>query len=302
MPHSAIATFGLTKFYGRNRGVEDLSICVERGEVFGFLGPNGAGKSTTIRALMGLQRPTRGRASILGFDTWSESLEVHRRVGYVPGELTLFDRMTGRQHVEWFARARRVDVAREVSTLVDRLEVVLDRPVGQLSKGNRQKLGIVLATMHRPDLLVLDEPSSGLDPLMQQTFHELLREAAAEGRSVFLSSHELDEVQRVADRVAIVKEGRLVVTDSVDHLRATAPQTIELGFRTSVDPKRFEGIEGVQRVRSDGTRITLELTGAVAPLLRLVAELDPVDLVARKADLDELFLQYYRSEESVHAS
>jgi len=298
---SAIATFGLTKFYGRNRGIEDLSIDVERGEIFGFLGPNGAGKSTTIRALMGLQRPTRGRANILGYDTWSESVEVHRRVGYLPGELALFDRMTGRQHVDWFARARGVDVSKDLAVLMERLEVVLDRPVGQLSKGNRQKLGIVLAVMHRPDLLVLDEPSSGLDPLMQQTFHELLREVAAEGRTVFLSSHELDEVQRVADRVAIVKEGHLVLTDSVDHLRATAPQTIELDFRAPVDPRRFESIEGVQQVRAEGTRIALELTGAIGPLLRLVAELDPVDLVARKADLDELFLQYYRSEEPVHA-
>lgn len=298
---SAIATFGLTKFYGRNRGIEELSICVERGEVFGFLGPNGAGKSTTIRALMGLQRPTRGQATVLGFDTWSESVEVHRRVGYLPGELILFDRMTGRQHVEWFARARCLDVASELVGLVDRLEVVLDRPVSQLSKGNRQKLGIVLATMHRPDLLVLDEPSAGLDPLMQQTFHELLREVAAEGRTVFLSSHELDEVQRVADRVAIVRDGRLVVTDSVDHLRANAPQTIELDFRGPVDPRQFEAIPGVQRVHSDDTRITLEFSGAVAPLLRLVAELDPVGLVARKADLDELFFQYYRSQESANA-
>lgn len=302
MSAPAIATSDLTKFYGRNRGIEGLSISVEQGEVFGFLGPNGAGKSTTIRGLVGLQRPTRGRATIFGFDTWAQSVEVHRRVGYLPGEVTLFDRMTGRQHLDWFARARRVEGSRATAALVDRFDVVLDRPVGQLSKGNRQKVGIVLATMHRPDVLVLDEPTSGLDPLMQQTFHEFLREIAAEGRTVFLSSHELDEVQRVADRVAIVKDGRLVVTDSVDHLRANAPQAIELDFRTPIDRGRFEAIPGVRRVRYDGTRVTLELTGAVAPLLRVVAELDPVDLVVRKADLDELFLKYYRSEEPAGAS
>jgi ABC-2 type transport system ATP-binding protein len=302
MPASAIATFGLTKFYRRNRGIEDLTISVERGEIFGFLGPNGAGKSTTIRALMGLQHPTRGRAAILGLDTWRQSVEVHRRVGYLPGELNLFDRLTGHQHVAWFARARGVDVAKALPWLMERLEVVLDRPVKELSKGNRQKLGIVLATMHRPDVLVLDEPSSGLDPLMQDTFHQLLREMSAEGTTVFLSSHELDEVQRVADRVAIIKEGHLVVSDSVEHLRSNAPQTVEVDFRLPVDPHHLESIEGVQSVRVEGTRVTLRLVGAIAPLLRTVAELDPVDLVARKADLDELFLRYYRSDEVVDAS
>jgi ABC-2 type transport system ATP-binding protein len=293
----AIATFCLTKYYGHNRGIDDLSIAVAPGEIFGFLGPNGAGKSTTIRALMGLQHPTRGSAAILGLDTWHHSVEVHRHVGYLPGELTLFDRMTGRQHVDWFARVRGLDVARDVARLVDRLDVVLDRPVKELSKGNRQKLGIVLATMHRPEVLVLDEPSSGLDPLVQDAFHGLVREMAAEGTTVFLSSHELDEVQRVADRVAIIKDGRLVVTDSVENLRATAPQTVEVDLRLPVDPRRFESIEGVRCVRVEGARVTLQLVGPIAPLLRVVAELEPVDLVARKADLDELFLSYYRSDE-----
>ena len=299
---NAIETFGLTKYYGPHRAIDDLTISVARGEVFGFLGPNGAGKSTTIRSLMGLQRSTRGLARILGLDTWQQKVQVHRLVGYLPGELSLFDRMTGRQHVEWFLRARGIERPPDLPDLLERFEVVLDRPVRQLSKGNRQKLGIVLAVMHKPEVLILDEPSSGLDPLMQDTFHHLLRELALEGRTVFLSSHELDEVQRVADRVAIIKEGHLVVTDSVENLRAHAPQTIRVSFNAPIDPAVFKTIAGVSRATVDGNSVTLELDGAVGPLLRAVAELDPVDLTARKADLDELFLKYYRTEDTADAS
>ncbi|MGH2882573.1 MAG: AAA family ATPase, partial [Solirubrobacteraceae bacterium] len=172
----------------------------------------------------------------------------------------------------------------------------LDRPTGELSKGNRQKLGIVLAFMHRPELLVLDEPTSGLDPLMQNEFHRLLRETIAEGRTVFLSSHELDEVQRVADRVAIIRDGRLVVTDTVQRLRRQAARTIELRFATPIPPAAFASLEGVERVTADGDRITLHTTGPLAELLRVIADHDPLDMVARDADLDELFLSYYRDD------
>ena len=297
----AIETRGLTKSYGTSRGIEDLSIRVERGQVFGFLGPNGAGKSTTIRALVGLQRPSAGSVSVLGLDAWRESIEVHRQVGYLPGELRLFDRMSGRQHIDWLARARRIAADAVAKGLAERLELELDRPVEHLSKGNRQKLGIVLALMHRPQLLVLDEPSSGLDPLMQDVFHELLREAAAEGRTVFLSSHELDEVQRVADQLAIIRDGRLVLTDSVEHLRQSAPQRFEFRTSRAVDPAALESITGVHGVRVEGDRVELEFAGTVGPLLRAVAELDPHDFVARQADLEELFRQYYRPNGSDHA-
>ena len=298
----ALETRGLTKRYGPNRGVEDLSFRVERGEVFGFLGPNGAGKSTTIRALLGLQRPTAGSASVLGLDSWHQSVETHRHVGYLPGEVCLFGRMTGRDHVDRLGRARGGVAPESVHDLTERLQVVLDRPVGQLSKGNRQKLGILLALMHRPDVLVLDEPSSGLDPLMQTEFHRLLREAAAEGRTVFLSSHELDEVQRVADRVAIIKEGRLVVTDTVDRLRSTAPQTIRFRPRLALDRRRIEAVPGVRNVLLDGDTVELELVGPIGPLLGVLQALDPIDFTARQADLDELFLRYYRADDGSRAN
>ena len=293
---AAIETDGLAKSFGATRAVDELDLRVEPGQVFGFLGPNGAGKTTTIRLLLALHRPTAGSARVLGLDSSRDSVAIHARCGYLPGEFDLHPRLTGARVLDWFARARGGVDRRLRDELVERFTVILDRQVRELSTGNRQKLGIVLAFMHRPELLILDEPTSGLDPLMQNEFQRLLRETIAEGRTVFLSSHELDEVQRVADRVAIIRAGRLVVTDTVDGLRQRAPQTIELRFAAPVAPAVFESLEGVQRVTADGERITLQTTGQLAGLLRVIADHDPLDVVAGHADLDELFLSYYRKE------
>ena len=268
---------------------------VSEGEVFGFLGPNGAGKTTTIRMLLALQRPTRGRAAVLGLDAQREHVGIHRRVGYLPGELALYGRMTGAQHIDWFSRARgerRLPLADE---LVERFGVVMDRPARELSKGNRQKIGLVLAFMHEPELLILDEPTSGLDPLMQHEFERLVREVVGHGRTVFLSSHELDEVQRLADRVGIIKAGQLITTDSVDGLRQRAPHKVEAWFRQPVDPQMFAAIDGVSVTACDGPRIALEVPrGAIGAVLRVITDHDPLDVVSRHADLDELFLEFYR--------
>jgi ABC-2 type transport system ATP-binding protein len=299
---SAIETFGLTKRFASTTAVADLNLRVEPGQVFGFLGPNGAGKSTTIRMLLALQRPTRGRAELLGLDAAADSVEVHRRVGYLPGDLELFPRLTGRQHITWFARTRSVDAGSLARQLADRFQVMVDRPVRELSKGNRQKIGLVLAFMHRPELLILDEPTSGLDPLMQHEFESLLRETIAEGRTVFLSSHELGEVQRVADRIAIIKEGRLVAEDTVDGLRRAAPQKMEVRFPHPVDPAELSAVKGVAVTASDGRRVTLDVTGEIAPVLKVLASHDPVDLISRPASLDELFLRFYRESPDGEAS
>jgi ABC-2 type transport system ATP-binding protein len=291
---NAIETFGLTKRYSSTTAVDGLNLRVEPGQVFGFLGPNGAGKSTTIRMLLALQRPTGGRAALLGLDAAADSVEVHRRVGYLPGDLELFPRLTGRQHITWFARARSVDAGSLAQQLVDRFQVVADRPVRELSKGNRQKIGLVLAFMHRPELLVLDEPTSGLDPLMQHEFENLLRETIAAGRTVFLSSHDLDEVQRTAGRIAIIKDGKLVAEDTVDGLRRAAPQKMEVRFRHPVNPAELSAVTGVTVTACDGPRVTLQVTGQIAPVLKVIASYDPVDLTSRPPGLDELFLSFYR--------
>ncbi len=291
---NAIETFGLTKRYGSITAVRDLNLRIGCGQVFGFLGPNGAGKSTTIRLLLALQRPTTGHATLLGLDAQASSVEAHRRIGYLPDDLELFPRLTGQQHIAWFLGARGIHDDSLARRLIDRFQVVADRPVRQLSKGNRQKIGLVLAFMHRPELLVLDEPTSGLDPLMQHEFESLLRETVDEGRTVFLSSHELDEVQRSADRIGIVKAGRLVAEDTVEGLRRAAPQKMEARFRQPVDVADLQALAGVTVTASEGRRLTLDVTGEIGPVLKVIASHDPVDLIARPADLDELFLDFYR--------
>jgi ABC-2 type transport system ATP-binding protein len=274
--------------------VADLDLRIETGQVFGFLGPNGAGKSTTIRMLLALQRPTKGRATVLGLDAAEQSVEIHRRVGYLPGDLELFPQLTGHQHIDWFLRARGVSDGSLADQLVERFQVVVDRPVRELSKGNRQKIGLVLAFMHRPELLVLDEPTSGLDPLMQHEFENLLRETADQGRTVFLSSHELDEVQRTAERIGIIKEGKLVAEDTVDGLRRAAPKTMEVRFRHPVAPADLKAVTGVTVAACEGPQMTLHVTGEIGPVLKFIASHDPIDLISRPADLDELFLDFYR--------
>ena len=291
-----IVTEGLTRRFGRRRGINDVTVAVDRGEVFGFLGPNGAGKSTTIRLLLGLYRPTAGRAAVFGLDPCGHSVQVHRRVGYLPGELVLFPRLTGRQLLDRFAGIRGPIDNRYRDELIDRFGVELDRQVRTLSKGNVQKIGLLLAFAHRPELLILDEPTSGLDPLLQDEFARLVSETAREGRTVFLSSHDLDEVQRLVDRLAIIKDGRIVITDTVEHLRASAPKTVEFCFAHPVDPTRFQSLDGVQVLSTNTTQVRLSLTGPIGPLLQTAVVLEPVDMTSRPAELEELFLDYYRSD------
>jgi ABC-2 type transport system ATP-binding protein len=298
MSSPAIRTSALTRTFGAHRGIRDVDLEVEPGEVFGFLGPNGAGKSTTIRVLMGLIRPTSGEARVLGGHPQRDGVAVRARVGYLPGDLVLHPRTTGRELLERFGNVRRLRDTRYRDELVERFGADLDRPTQALSKGNRQKLGIVLAFMHRPELLVLDEPTSGLDPLLQNEFARLLEETARDGRTVFLSSHDLDEVQRVAERIAIIRDGGIVVTDTVDGLRSHAPRTMELQLGSEVDGavRTLSEVEGVVAEAVGPRRVRLTVSGAVAPVLHAIAPLDPVDLTARPVDLDELFLSYYRNE------
>ena len=292
---AVVETRGLTKRFGADRGIDNVSFEVRVGEVFGFLGPNGAGKSTTIRLLLGLYRPTSGQVRVFNLDPGSDAAKINRRTGYLPGELSLYPRLTGRQLLDRFASIRAMTEVSYRDELVDRFNVELDRPVRTLSKGNRQKIGLVAAFMHRPDLLVLDEPTAGLDPLLQDEFVHLVRESVASGQTVLLSSHELDEVQRVVDRLAIIKDGRIVVTDSIDGLRRNAPRTIGFRFPAPIDPQRFASQPGVDVLASADTRITLSVTGPVAGVLSIAADLDALDVSARPADLDELFLSYYRT-------
>jgi ABC-2 type transport system ATP-binding protein len=283
----------LTKMYGAARGVIDFDLEVVPGEVHGFLGPNGAGKSTTIRVILDFHRATSGSVQVFGHDSRRDSVAIRRRLGFLSSDLRLFDHLTATQHLAWFSKARGGHDEGLARELTDRFDIALERPIKELSKGNRQKVGLLLAFVHRPELLILDEPTTGLDPLMQAEFDHLVRETAAEGRTVLLSSHSLDEVQRVADRVTIIKDGKLVITDSVDHLRESAPRVMHLRFAAPVEAAAFAALESVANVRGDGDTLTLDLTGPIAPVLGVALRHGVVDLSARPADLDELFLSYY---------
>jgi ABC-2 type transport system ATP-binding protein len=303
MPQSpAIETVRLSKTYGgKVRALVDLDLRVERGEVFGYLGPNGAGKSTTIRLFLDLIRPTSGRASLLGLDSRSDGVSARERIGYLPGDLRLADRLTGREQLGSLARLRSHVDATLRDELCERLGVVLDRPIRQLSRGNRQKIGIVQAFMHRPDLVVLDEPTAGLDPLLQNEMRALLRETAERGATVFLSSHSLDEVQHVADRVGIIRSGRLVDVDAVESLRERSLRHVTVTFAKPFDSAELGSLGGVRVVGSDGLVVRLSAPEtAMDELVKTVARHPIVDLVSQPADLEEIFLELYREADDGH--
>jgi ABC-2 type transport system ATP-binding protein len=291
---SALKTVGLTKDYGAGRGVFDLDIEVHAGEVFGFLGPNGAGKSTTIKMLIGQLRPTNGSASVLGFDTVTQTLEVHRHVGYLPADIALYKTLSGREMLRYLASLRGPARLQAIDELSSRFEAELDRPIRTLSTGNRQKLGLIQALMHDPEILILDEPISGLDPLVQRSFHELLLERAAAGRTVFLSSHTLSEVERVTDRVAVLREGRLVVVDSVDNLRNVAVQSLDIEFKTPVDAAEFVALPGVTQVQAAGTTLTVSFEGDADSVIKAAARHQVRSIRPREDDLEAIFLRYYQ--------
>ncbi len=295
---SAVRAEGLTKHYGDFPALVDLDLDIPRGEVFGYLGPNGAGKSTTIRTLLDQIRPTRGRASILGMDTREQSVEIRSHLGYVPDDLAMYPRLTGRDTLRFFANLRGgVDWA-FVDELAGRLDSDLSRKVGDLSSGNRQKVGLIQAFMNRPDVLIMDEPSSGLDPLVQTEFQRMIREVAAEGRTVFLSSHTLSEVQRVADRVGILRHGKLVAVEKVAELRSKAMRHVEMEFTESPEASVFEGVRGARDIRVEDHRVMLSYEGKMDALLKTVSDrYEVVDILTEEADLEEIFLTFYRDED-----
>ncbi len=292
---AAIRTEGLTKYYGDHPGVVDLNLEVSTGEIYGFIGPNGAGKTTTIRLLLNFLYPTRGAGAVLGMDMVKQSLMIRRRVGYLPGDLALYPAMTGREFLLYFSKLRGIDTAEATRRLSDRFDLDLDRRIKEYSKGNRQKVGVVNAFMHEPELLILDEPTSGLDPLMQQEFGELLTEVRAEGRTVFLSSHYLPEVERVADRVGIVRQGRLIDVDTLAGFRSKVQANLTIKFSHPVDPNLFAAMDGVTVLDTldGGALLWLSVAGSQNAVIGAAAEQGLISVASEEADLDEVFLSYY---------
>ena len=289
-----IVTDGLTKRFGEVVAVSNLDLQVFPGEIFGFLGPNGAGKSTVIRVLLDQIRPTSGRASIFGLDSRAGSLRIRARVGYMPGDLALYPKMTGAQLLAYFGRLRGgVDQA-FVGELAERLRADLSKKIGDYSTGNRQKIGLIQAFMHKPDLLILDEPNAGLDPLIQQEFHTILGEVREQGRTVFLSSHTLSEVERVADRVGIIREGELAAVERITDLKAKAIRRIDMEFAGPVPADLFDRVAVIREATVDGPHATVAFDGPINAVLEAAMAHELVDLHTRDADLEEIFLAYYR--------
>jgi ABC-2 type transport system ATP-binding protein len=292
-PTNIIRTEQLTKSYGSARGIIDVDLSVEQGEVFGFLGPNGAGKTTAIRTLLDLIRPTSGKAFVFGIETSFDPIAIHRRVGYLPGEFALYDRLTGRQTLTYFGNLRGGVDPDFQEGLIERFDLDPSRRFREYSKGNKQKVGLIAALQHRPDLLILDEPTSGLDPLVQQTFSAVIRETVADGRTVFLSSHVLSEVEKTCDRVAIIRDGRLVRVDRVDALRDLAHHQVELRFAGPVPASAFDHLAGVSDVSADEHVLRLRVTGPISPVVQAAARFELLDFVSREPSLEETFLAEY---------
>jgi len=295
MAAAAIRTSKLTKDYGVGRGLFDLDLQVAGQEVFGYLGPNGSGKTTTIRLLMGMIHPTSGSAHVFGLDCMRDSVEVKRKVGYLPGDVPQFGSLTGDEVVAYLGGMRGGVERRRVQRIAERFDLDLSRRFREYSSGNKQKLAIVLAFMHRPDLLILDEPTSGLDPLNQQEFYGLLRETRDDGATVFLSSHILSEVEHVCDRVGIIRDGRLVRVAQLDELRHIRVHRVEIEFApgTEIPESEIRAAEGVQDMAVDGNRVTCNVHGSFAALLHAIRDASVTDLVSTEPSLEEIFLSYF---------
>lgn len=297
----AIETNGLTKHYGETRALQSLDLVVERGEVFGFLGPNGAGKTTTMRTILDLIRPTAGSASVLGLDSQKDAVEIRKHVGYLPGDLSLYPSLTGRQLLTYFANLRGGVDWGEVDVLSERLNAKLDVKISDYSTGNRQKVGLIQALMNKPDVVMLDEPSTGLDPLVQQEFQAIVREVAQEGRTVFLSSHTLSEVDRVADRVGIIRQGELAVVDKMEVLKQKAIRHVTFQFGDGVPTTVFDGVEGVSDKEQHGNKVRVAFKGPMTELLREASKFEVLTMNSSEADLEEIFLAYYRTSDDTGA-
>ena len=288
----AIETKGLTKFYGKARGIEDLNLTVEEGEIFGFIGPNGAGKSTTIRTLLGLIRKTGGSATVLGMDIENDSERIRREVGYLPSEAAFYSGMTVREILQFSARLRKKDCREEAKRLCERLELDSSRKVGELSLGNRKKVGIVAAMQHKPRLYILDEPTSGLDPLIQRAFFELLKERRAEGATVFLSSHVLSEIGRYCERAGILREGMLIKEERVDRLTGTGIKRVTL-HGVSALPE----IDGMRDLKISDNDASFLYSGRADALIKALAGLTFSDISLTDPDIEDVFMHYYRKED-----
>lgn len=296
MAIAIIKTEKLTKDYGNRRGIFDLNLTVNEGEVFGYLGPNGAGKTTTIRTLMDFLRPDSGKATIFGLGSVADSVKIKHGVGYLPGDLDLYDNLTGAEFLRYLANLRGDVDWNYAKQLADRLESNLKQAIRSLSHGNKQKLGLIQAFMHKPKLLILDEPTTGLDPIVQHEFTHMVSEVKEDGRTVFISSHILPEVERTCDRVAIIRQGKLVLTDDIKTLKEHAVRPIEVHFASAINLEEFADLK-LQDLKIEKNILTCNVPGSFDALVKRLAKYEVANIITPEPDLEQIFLNYYGKEQ-----
>ncbi|HKM33448.1 MAG TPA: ABC transporter ATP-binding protein [Lachnospiraceae bacterium] len=290
----AIETKQLTKHYGKSRGIDEVSLAVEKGDIFGFLGPNGAGKSTTIRCLLGMLHYDAGKASVLGYSVGKDQIEILKRVGYMPSEAMFYPSLRVSEVIKLAAEARGMDCRQEAERLCKKLEVNTSKRIHELSLGNRKKVSIVCAMQHKPELLIFDEPTSGLDPLMQEAFYELITESNKEGVTVFMSSHVLPEVKKYCRHVGIIKEGRLIQTDTVENLTKTGLRRVKVAGISDLP-----GMDGMKDIRKSVNELEFSYTGDVKVLLNMLQGMPVQDLLITEPSLEEVFMHFYEDGKGV---
>ena len=288
----------VTKRYGSFTAVDAVSLTVDPGEVFGFLGPNGAGKTTVIRTILNFMRPSNGTITVFGLDSAHDSVNVKHRLGYLAGDIALYENMTGQQVLEHLSALGKQTDWTFVDELAKKLSAQLNKPIKSLSKGNKQKIGLIQAFMHKPDLLILDEPTSGLDPLMKQVFYDMVHDMKAAGKTVFVSSHDLSEVQKICDRAAFIREGKLIAIKDVHDADALSLRRYKITFAKNPPAKTLEKIEGVRNVRAEESIADITISGSVDPLIKALAKHEILGLDEEETTLEELFIGYYSGEKS----
>ncbi len=291
-----ISTNKLTKYYGKNLGIENLSLKVNEGEIFGFLGPNGAGKSTTIKLLLNFIKPTSGTASVFGINPETNVLEINKNIGYLPGEVHMYDQLTGEGHLKFQAELHNDVDWKYVEGLKKRLQAEFKKPIKALSHGNKQKIALIGALMNQPKLLILDEPTTGLDPLIQQEFYKILDEVNKAGTTIFISSHILPEVERVCDRVAIIRDGKLVLTEEINTLKNKATRPVEVFFVTKPIKEDFDEIPEISDLSIEGNILRCIIQGSYDKFLKAVAKYEVSNLITQEPNLEKIFLDYYKGD------
>ncbi len=289
----------LTKTYGKYRGIEDVSFELRHGEVFGFLGPNGAGKSTAIRTILNFIKPTSGSATVFGLDSVRDSVDIKNNIGYLAGEIALYENLKGRDLLKFLTNLGKKTDWGYVDELTGRLDATLDRPIRTLSKGNVQKIGLIQAFMHKPQLLILDEPASGLDPLIKQVFYDMVLEMKNQGKTIFVSSHDLTEVQKICDRAAFIRQGKLIAIEDIKNAKSLNLHRYRATFSAKPDKAAFRKLKSVKDVEVKDNELTATITGSVTEFISELARHEPIDLDEQETDTEDLFMHYYKKDKDV---